>query len=62
MSLNVSEFAQSLASNGTDSGFHYGGSPGEQALGFGILIVGCCCFGTMFLPLKRYDCGDGILF
>lgn len=58
MSLPGNEFGQVLATSNS-SGFHYGGSPGEQAAGFAILIFGCCCFGTMFLPLKRFDCGDG---
>ncbi|KAI6216464.1 hypothetical protein M3Y99_01821600 [Aphelenchoides fujianensis] len=40
-------------------GFHYGGSPAETAVGFAVLLFACVCFGTMFLPLKRVDCGDG---
>ncbi|KAI6226138.1 hypothetical protein M3Y99_01330500 [Aphelenchoides fujianensis] len=43
----------------TTAGFHYGGSPPETAVGFAVLLFGCVCFGTMFLPLKRVDCGDG---
>lgn len=44
-----------------NSTFHYGGSTEEQIIGFAVLIFGCLCFGTMFLPLKRFDCGDGWL-
>ncbi|KAI6194572.1 hypothetical protein M3Y96_01139100 [Aphelenchoides besseyi] len=43
----------------TLEGYHYGGSSTETAVGFAVLFFGCASFGTMFIPLKFFDCSDG---
>ena len=36
--------------------------PGNNAIGFLAAIVSVICFGTNFIPVKKYDTGDGMFF
>ena len=36
--------------------------PGNNAIGFCAAIVSVICFGTNFIPVKKYDTGDGMFF
>lgn len=34
----------------------------ENAIGFVALLISCVAFGFMFVPLKKFDAKDGIIF
>lgn len=34
---------------------------GDLVVGYVALVISCIAFGSMFAPLKKYDCKDGRL-
>ena len=36
--------------------------PGNNVVGFAAASVSVLCFGTNFIPVKKYDTGDGMFF